>query len=53
MTIHLKDTREGIEAIAVSVPGIKIEFATGTKLTAYEIMRLSQAEGVYLSTGTN
>ena len=53
MTIHIKDTREGIEVYAISVAGVQLNFACGTRLSAYDLMRLSQAEDVYLTARTS
>jgi hypothetical protein len=53
VTIYIRDTREGIEVYAVSVGGVQLNFACGTRLSAYDLMRLSQAEGVYINAKEN
>ena len=50
MTFYLRDSREGIEVVGISVAGIQINLDVPQRLSAAEIVKLSQAEGVYLNT---
>jgi len=48
-TVTIRDSREGIEVTAIYIGGITIALDVPQKITAYDIMRLSQTEDVYLN----